>query len=279
MQEDGRIALLDFGMIGRLGRELRGSLATSVIALVRGDIDMIAEIYVDIGVVSDETDLSALRADMYEMLDKYYGIPIHCLDMNRCFSDAMAVARTHEVLLPRDFVLLGKSFCTMVMLARELDPDFDLSRVAKPFATSLIRDKFSPSRLGHDTMAGFWSLAQTLRRLPQEMRTFTRKLLTGKLEFQLQHHVRAFEGFARELDRATNRLAFSVIVSAIVIGSALILHARVPPYLNTILPDGQLADFLATHMPDTSVLGLAGFLFAGILGLLLALAIWRHGRL
>jgi len=94
----------------------------------------------------------------------------------------------------------------------------------------------------------------------------------------LQHHVRDFEGFAREMDRATNRLAFSIIVSAIVIGSALILHARVPPYLDTILP-GRLAEFFVNYMPQTSVLGLAGFLFAGILGLLLAIAIWRHGRL
>jgi ubiquinone biosynthesis protein len=278
LTEDGGIALLDFGMAGRLDRELRSNLATTLIALVRGDLDMIVETYMDIGVLSDDTDIAALKTDVHEILDKYYGIPARCININRCLADIMTVARTHNVLLPRDFVMLCKSFCTMVMLARELDPEFDLSVVAKSFAASLIRQKLSPVRLGHDAVAGFWGLSQTLRRLPREIRTFARKLASGKLQFQVEHHVNAFEGFARELDRATNRLAFSVIVGSIVIGSALILHARVPPYLDTVLP-GRLAEFFSRYMPQTSVLGLGGFLFAGVLGLLLAIAIWRHGRL
>lgn len=275
---DGCVSLLDFGMVGRLDRELRHGLATTFIALARGDLDTITEVYTDIGVLSDETDLSLLKSDMHEMLDKYYGIPLRCLDMNRCFGDVMTVARTHNVMLPRDFVLLGKSFVTMVSVARELDPEFDLAAVAKPFSGELLADKFSPKRIGRDAVAGLWSLAQTLRRMPRQMRTFSQKLVTGKLQFQLQHHMKALDGFARELDRATNRLAFSVIVSAIVIGSALILHARVPPHLDTVLW-GRLSEFFAMNMPETSVLGLGGFIFAGMLGLLLAVAIWRSGRL
>ena len=274
----GRIALLDFGMSGRLDSELRGSLATTFIALARGDLDMITEIYTDIGVIAEETDLSSLKADMAEMLDKYYGIPIKRVDMTRCFADAMSVFRRHNVYLPRDFVLLAKSFSTMLMMARQLDPEFDLAGVARPFARSLLAHKFSPARLGHDALATAWSLTQTLRRFPRDMRTFMRKLVTGRLQFQLQHHVKAFEGFTRELDRATNRLAFSIIVGAVVIGSALVLHARVRPHVEDVLPGG-FGRFFADNMPDTSVLGLGGFLFAGVLGLLLAWAIWRHGRL
>lgn len=276
--QDGSIALLDFGMCGRLDRELRSSLATTMIALARGDLDLIAEVYMDIGVIAEETDVSVLKADMYEMLDKYYGIPLQRVDMNRCITDVVDNFRRHKVSLPRDFVMLGKSFATMLMMARELDPDFDLAGTAKPFAKSLLAHKFSPSQLGHDALAGAWSLTQTLRRFPRDARTFIRKLVTGRLQFQLQHHVQAFEGFTRELDRATNRLAFSILVGAVVIGSALVLHARVRPYVEDILPGG-LGAFFARNMPDTSVLGLCGFLFAGVLGLLLAWAIWRHGRL
>jgi len=276
--EDGRIALLDFGMTGRLDRELRSSLATTFIALARNDLEMIAEVYVDIGVIAEETDLSELKSDMSEILDRYYGIPIKRVDVNRCVADMMTIFRRHEVYLPRSFVMLAKSFGTMVMMARELDPDFDLAVVAKPFARSLLMDKLSPARLGHDALAGAWSVTQMLRRVPRDARTFARKLLSGRLQLQLQHHVKAFEGFTRELDRATNRIAFSIIVGAVVIGSALVLHARIRPLVEDVFP-GNLGRFFAEYMPDTSVLGLAGFLFAGILGLLLAWAIWRHGRL
>ena len=273
---DGKICLVDFGMAGRLDAELRRCLATSFIALASRDLDVIADVYMEIGAVPEETDLARLKADLNEVLDKYYGIPVHCLDLQRCFADVMRVARTHGVLLPRDFVLLGKSFVTMVMMARELDPAFDLAAVAKPYALSLVADKFSPTRVGHDVLSQVWYIAQSVRRLPREMRRFSRKLLAGTLQVTLR--IREFDDFLQELDRATNRLAFSMIVSAIVIGSSVLLHAHVPPYMENVLP-GWLGKFFETHMQGTSALGLAGFLFAGVLGMLLAVAIWRRGRL
>ena len=198
VMKDGRIGLIDFGMTGRLDRELRGTLGTTFIALTRGDLEMITECYTDIGVLSFETDQSALRDDLASVLDKYYGIPVRCLDMNRCVADTMAVARRHKIQLPRDFVMVGKSFGTMVMIANQLDPDFNLAEVAKPFARSLLAYRFSPKRMGQDTLAGLWSVSQSLRRLPRDMRTFSRKLVAGRLRFQVQHDVKAFEGFARE---------------------------------------------------------------------------------
>ena len=273
---DGKICLVDFGMAGRLDADLRRCLATSFIALASRDLDVIADVYMEIGAVPEETDLARLKADLNEVLDKYYGIPIDRLNLQRCFADEMRVARTHGILLPRDFVLLGKSFVTMVMMARELDPSFDLAAVAKRYALSLVADKFSPTRVGHDVLSQIWYIAQSVRRLPREMRRFTRKLLAGTLQVTLR--IRDFEDFLQELDRATNRLAFSIIVSAIVIGSSVVLHAHVPPYMENVLP-GWLGKFFETHMQGTSALGLAGFLFAGILGMLLAVAIWRRGRL
>ena len=125
---DGRIGLVDFGMAGRLSEELRAHLATSFIALTKKDLDVIADIYMEIGVVSPDTDVERLKRDLQEVLDRYYGIPTRCLDVRRCFNDALRIARDHHILLPRDFVLLGKSFVTMAMMARELDPDFDSRR-------------------------------------------------------------------------------------------------------------------------------------------------------
>jgi len=274
---DGRIGLVDFGMSGRLDDELRGYLVASFIALSRRDLDVITDVYLEIGAIPDEADLGRLKAELHEILDKYYGIPFHALNYSRCFADLMRVARAYRVLLPRDLVLLGKAFVTMVTVARELDPDFDLASVAKAYALRLAADRLSPARLAHEAAVQLWQVGQILRRFPREFRTLTRKLLSGSLQFTMQ--LREFERLARELDRATNRLAFSIIVGAIVIGSGVLLHARVPPYMEVLLPGALGGDFFRTYMPQISALGLAGFLFAGILGVLLAVAIWRSGRL
>jgi len=161
-------------------------------------------------------------------------------------------------------------------MAKELDPDFDLAEISKPYALSLVAAKFSPAAVGRDIASQGWYIGQMLRRFPRDMRSLTRKLLSGSLQVTL--HLREFEGVLRELDRATNRLAFSILVAAIVIGSSVLLHAKVPPLVETVLP-GALGRFFAAHLPEISALGLCGFLFAGVLGMLLAVAIWRSGRL
>jgi len=273
---DGRIGLVDFGMAGRLSTELRSYLATSFIALTRRDLDIITDIYLEIGALSDETDVPRLKTDLQEALDKYYGIPLRCLDMQKAFGEAMRVARVHHVLLPRDFVLLGKSFVTMISMARELDPSFDLAAVAKPYALIILKDKLSPSTIGHDALSQLWNVGHSLRKLPRDLRSVMRRLLGGSLQFTLRWN--QFDRFVTELDKATNRLAFSIIVSAIVLASSILLHAKIPPHMESVLP-GRLGRLFAETMPDISVLGLAGFLVAGIFGLLLAVAIWRSGRL
>lgn len=274
VKEDGRICLVDFGMSGRLDSHLRNCLATSFIALVQGDMDVITDVYMEIGVVSDDTDVARLKTDLIGLIDKYYGIPMSSIDLGRCFNEVMRVARTHQVILPRDFVLLGKSFVTVMMMARELDPTCDVAAISKPYAKSLVTDKFSLSNLRHGLLSGLWNITQVARRLPREMQGFMRKLLAGKLQFT--HRFPDLDALAQELDRATNRISFSIIVSAIVIGSSLVLHARVPPFLNDILPGVK---FSQKYVDKISALGLAGFVLAGVLGLYLVIAIWRRGRL
>ena len=275
--QDGRIGLVDFGMTGRLDEELRSCLATSLIALSVRDLDIITEVFMDVGAVPEDADVGRLKADLHEVLDKYYGIPMASVDMRGAFLDLMHVARSHDVCLPRDFVLLGKSFVTMVTMAHELDPSFNLAKVAKPYALSLAADKISPKRIGHDLVAQGWHIGQALRRLPREVRSFSRKLLGGSLQFTI--HTKQFEGIVQELDKATNRLAFSLIVSAIVVGSSVLLHAHVRPHVEDVVPVWLGGNFFLNNMPQTSLLGLGGFVFAGMLGLLLAVAIWRSGRL
>ena len=75
---DGRIGLVDFGMAGRLSDELRAYLATSFIALARKDLEILADVYMEIGVVSPDTDVARLKRDLQDALDRYYGVPARC---------------------------------------------------------------------------------------------------------------------------------------------------------------------------------------------------------
>jgi len=276
VDENGTINIIDFGMAAHLDVELRRQLAMTLVALVRRNTEMIVDIYTDIGAIPDGADLAQLRMDILSIVDKYYDIPLHQIDVQKVVLDMMAMARDHRLILPRDFVLLSKSRVTVVGVAQSLDPEFDLAKAAKPHALAVIADRLSPVNLARGAVMSLWNVNNTLRRMPRDIRTLMRKLqgvLGGDLRLMLS--IQEFEGLVPELSRATNRIAFAIIVSGVVIGSSFVIHARIPPFLGALPWVGAYAD----PASQVSLIGLFGYIFAGVLGLALAWGIWKHGRL
>jgi len=257
----GQLALVDFGMVGHLSTELRNQLGATLIALVQNDLDLVVDILSDIGVLSDDTDLGEFKLHLTALLDKYYGIPAKRIDARDVFTEIMRIAREHGVLLPRDFVLLGKSLATVTSIARQLSPDVNLAEVVAPHATSLIKQRFMPGQLTKSLTSNLWHLSNMLTQVPRDLRQILKKFLAGKLQMAFRHQ--GLENFITELDRSSNRLAFSIIVASIVIGSSLIIHAKIGPML----------------LGNVSLLGFVGYAVAFLLGVLLMIAILRSGRL
>ena len=272
--EDGTLGIIDFGMVGHLDDDRRRDLGTMLIALVRKDLDLVVDVATEIGAVPDDADLVALKSDLVEMLDKYYGVPIKRVDMKSAFLDAMRVTREHGLDLPQDFVLLGKSFVTITGQATALDPDLNMAEVIRPHATRLLREKVSPARLGRELVGQLWQFANLFRRMPRDLRQFSRKALAGRLQLNLK--LRGLEDMGAELDRATNRIVFGLIVAGVVVGSSIVIHAKMKPFFDDIPVIGRHLEGL---LPELSIIGFAGYVLAGLMAMVLAVAIWRSGRL
>lgn len=256
----GKIFLVDFGMVGHLSHELQSQLATTLIALVRNDLEMIIEVYEDIGAFSEQVNHRDLKNDILEIIDKYFNTPFQHLDVAKIFEDIVRLARNHKVKLPRDFVLLGKSLVTVTTIARELDPDFNFARVISPHVNTILKDKFSPKRLFSLGVFHLWSLFSLLQRLPSDIKEIIRLVKSGKLRLTLR--LESLDRCLQEFEKITNRLSFSIVLSALLIASSVLMLAEVGP-----------------HYHNIPILGLIGFIIAGILGLWLVMAVMRSGRL
>ncbi len=258
---DSKLCMIDFGQVGHVSEELKGQLTTALLALLRKDMDLYVEVFMDIGSVPMDGRLDALKLALRETLGKFMGIPIQKMDPRRAFFDMMKVARDYHLILPRDFVLLGKSFTTITSMARQLDPELDLAVMVGPFAKTLFTESFSRERIAHLARESAWHLSNLITQGPREARQILKKLLTGKIQVTLKHA--ELEYFAQELDRSSNRLALSVILSATVISSSIVTMAKVGPLVWDNIP----------------ILGILGYLFASIMGIWLAIGIFRSGRL
>ncbi len=260
--DDGKLCLLDFGQVAHLSRDLREQLVTIFIALGRNDFDTIVDVYTEMGITSPETDLRTFKRDLVEMVDRYYGVPIRTLDIRRLFTDLTRTARQNGIVLPRDLVLLGKSMVTVAGISRMLDPGLNVAEKVRAHAEKLIADRMRPSSIVDSTSRGLWRILRLANKLPGEITEILRKLRTGSLEIVFRHE--GLEQPVNELDKTGNRLAVSVILAATILGSSLMMLAKLAP----LIPQ-----------TDISALGLAGFILSAILAAWLTIAIIRSGRL
>jgi len=222
VNEHGLIALIDFGMVGHLTPTLKGQLASVVLALIRGDLELIVQIYADIGAFAQASDLEDVKSDLLELLDKYFGVPLDKVNAGDVFIDLTRIARKNDVVLPRDFVLLGKSIVTVATLCRELDPKFSLAQAARPHLWPIIREKFSPLKLINQAALQIWNLNSLLQRLPGDAKLLLRQARRGELRMIMRYE--GLEPLSRSIERSASRLAIAMLIVGMGIGSALLLQ-------------------------------------------------------
>ena len=124
----------------------------------------------------------------------------------------------------------------------------------------LILEKHDPKRILKDAALYSSELLDILKALPNDSYEIIKKIKKGTLKIEFQHQ--GLSKFISEMDKSSNRISFSLVISALIIGSSLIIMANRGP--------------LIYGFP---VLGILGFVFAGLLGLGLAIGVLKSGRL
>lgn len=261
VSDTGTIALIDFGMVGYVSDELKKQLGGAVIAMLKNDFDLFVDIFMDMGITSADCDLYSLRLSLFEVVDKYSGIPFSNIDTGKAFSDVMGVAREHDMILPRDFIMLTKSFVTITSITRSLYPAFNFLEVVTGFAENQFRDRYSPGSFAKTATSNTWHLTNLLKNTPKELRYILRKILGGNMQLVLKH--KGLENLITDLDKSSNRLALSIILAATVIGSSIIMMGKIGPLF----------------LGNISILGTIGYSLATVMGFSLVVAIFRSGRL
>jgi ubiquinone biosynthesis protein len=256
-----QVAIIDFGMAGRLEEESRLALAGILGALAARDYDGIARGYLRLtSTVLDDEALRAFRRDLTDFLEPLLDRPLARIPLGEAIRQAFSVAIRHRLQVPPEFFLLVRCIVTLEGTVRRLDPSFSVMEAVAPLAGEVMRQRLDPARLAREAARTFGDALSLLRSFPENIQTLLRKLIRGEVRIDLVHV--GLDGLQHELDRSTNRIAFAVVTSAIIIGSSLIL---------TIDKGWMLFGY--------PLLGILGYLVAGFMGLWLLVAIIRSGRL
>jgi ubiquinone biosynthesis protein len=258
--EDGRIALLDFGMAGHLSEDMRGLLVDALLAVTNGDSTQYIEVMRDLGVADEKLDVRSFKVDYDHFLFKYYGRTLDQVDATEVSSEMLSLLRKHQIQVPPNIALLFKGVMTVGGFAMQMVPNFNVTEIAEPYARKFMKKRFSPRNMAKNSSKNLWYVSRLLSRAPLQLSHILEVAEKGYLNLKFEHE--GTDRLLSEISVASNRLAFSLIISAIIVGSSLVIQTGMEP-----------------QVWGVPLFGLFGFFAAGIFGMGLIIYIIRTGSL
>jgi ubiquinone biosynthesis protein len=255
---DGRIAVIDFGMVGRLSQTRRMEVVNLLFGLVDRDAERVTDTLLDWTRRTDIDD-EQLAIDVDAFVDRYHGVPLGELNLAGMLLEVTTLLRSHHLALPADLALLTKVCVTLDGLGRNLDPGFDMARQARPFLQRAMVSQYSPRAMGRRGTRAVADAVGLLAAVPRDLRRLLRSLRGGG-GARLHLQVDEMQDFSRDVRHSANRLAGSMVIAALIVGSSITMTVEGGPTLLGL-----------------SFFGLLGFVGASLAGVWLLWSIFRSG--
>jgi len=252
---DGAICLLDYGMVGMLEEDQREQLIDLFLSVNRQDVRLTVELIERFGEPSDAIDKPLLRADVRDFVDNYYGVPLERLKVGRMLTDFVGILANHRIRCPADLILLIRAFVTLEGVGRDLDPEFNMAQQMVPFIERVVHERYNPRRIAHRLMRESRTFLQLAHDVPQHIGRTLEKLSRDDLKVQFEH--KGLDHLITEVDRSSNRLVVGLVMSSLMVSSALIIRSG---------DNGPL-------------LSVSFFVLSSLLGVWLIYGVFRSGRL
>lgn len=269
---DGRVGLVDFGIMGYLDEEMMHQVANLFLGYAEHDYDLVMEALLGAGLVDEDTiDVKAFRADLKEMSEPFYGRSLQAISVKDVYDQVIQLVLKYRIQLPRNMLLLFKTFIQTEALGKILGSDASILEVMKPYAKEFLQKGYESNKLfellGKDARV----FSGYLRAAPKLLFDILRRTAEGKQGIELRHT--GFDDLMEKSEKGLNRLTVGIVVAASIIAAVLILNSSQKVFEFEVYFLGQQT------VSITALLGILGYSVATILGVWLIISIIRSGKL
>lgn len=254
------ICFLDMGMMGSIDRRTREDLVDLVLGVVKHDATDMVKALLKITEWENEPDTRELEREGAAVIEKFFNRPLKDIELSKLLEELFSIAVKFRLRVPPDLLLLIKAVSATEGLGRRFNPDFDILKKAAPFVRRVHMNRYNPLRLADDLLDYGREMVDLFRDVPGETRALLRMARKGKLKVELKHE--DLENLRLAGERTGNRLSFAIVLGALIIGSSIVIHTGLPPTWHGI-----------------PLLGLIGFLVAGLMGFWLLITIIKKGMM
>ena len=217
-----KIAFVDFGIIGIFSQDLKDQAVDLLYSIVFHDVDKLASVLVDMGL---EGDIRSFKEELREVVEPMEISSIEEVKLSRVIEEVLHIALQHKLKMPLQFVLLGKTIITLEGIGLEYDPKFRLVDSARPFVENLMIRRLNPVNMFNNFLKNSLKFKKFTETFPDEATKALRKIQSGKIKVDVSES--DIKTLSVEIDRSSNRIAYSMLIAAFIITGALTINVDV----------------------------------------------------
>ncbi|ABR48504.1 ABC-1 domain protein [Alkaliphilus metalliredigens QYMF] len=242
-----KIAFIDFGIVGYLDKSTMEHIRRMFTAAASKDVDKVVDVLKDMDAISNETNIRRLKEEMSFLINFYYNMPLKKMHLSDVVKQFMAVAYENQVKLPSQFAMLLKAIITVEGSGKLLYPNFTLSMIVKDSIKEIYLHRLKPENMIKEARDYTDEILYGIKYLPKQIRSLLARVEKNEIVFKFDQT--GFKIIERELMRLTNKISLSLITSALIVASSLIIQSNMGPLLWGV-----------------PVFGLIGYVLSSILG-------------
>lgn len=214
-----KIAMLDFGIIGRLNQELKDHTIDMLVALVQSDSKEVTKILLEIGMPTEQTNIEAFELDVDEIIRRWH--PASSTRATQILHKIFNICVQNHIRMPADLVLMAKALVTAEGTCVELDRDFNFIAYAKPKIAEYLRKQYRPSKLIKNFISKSAEAGDVLSELPEKTSELLEKFKREPLKLDINDTDISHLG--RSIGFGSNKLAYSILAAALLLSGSMLI--------------------------------------------------------
>jgi len=224
MTDDGRIALVDLGMVSRLSPARQDQLLKLLLAISEGDGDRAATLALQVGQAHDDLDEPGLRRHVQELVSGYQDLSLEQLQIGRIVLEISAAAGQHGIRLPSELTMLGKTLLNLDQVGRTLAPDFDVNAALRREGPQLMQQRMRQSLSSANVFAAALETKEFVEQLPGRVN----RLLDAVAHNEVKLKIEVIDEGAviQGLQKVANRITLGLLLASLIIGAAMLMRVE-----------------------------------------------------
>lgn len=258
----GKIVLIDFGMVGHLMRRDKYNFSMVFISIAQKDARAAAEALRKLAIEENITDNRAFEYDIQELILDYASLDVSEASIADMISRLQKIMLDYQLKVPGDVYIIFRALAILEGVGKIMHPNFRTYDFIKPWGVKIMKERLKPKNIYQDATTRFNTISSLLTSLPYEVKQIMQATRKGKLRFEVEHQ--GYGYLLKKMDSVTNRIALTLLIAALLIGSSIMATVKFPPEMMSSL--------------GLNYFSLVGLWIAGIISVILAYSIIRRRK-